>query len=453
VIRSLKYSLPIQVSQHIALVHPITHFPRVKSSFEKRTLQLSARAASPPTPTIKERLEGNATELIAACQSITPGCIAALYNIDYTPPRNETPSGSSLGVAGFLEQYINHTDVDSWVRKYGVSEDIRANPGTFDVELVNGGTNNESYYATGVEATLDMEYSMPFVGSLPVTYYSVGGRPPALDANGFLVSEGQTSNEPYLELLTYLLAKPDGELPHVLSISYTDTEQSVPRDYALYICQLFGQLAARGVSVIDASGDGGVAGQNDMDCTSNDAAKTPKFLPTFPASCPYVTAVGWTYILPEEWGNSRSSGGFSDYFEVPEYQKNSTAAYIATLDGQYSGLYNATGRGIPDLSLYGSRYETENNNVTSGYHSGTSAGTPVIASMIALVNDIRLRKGLPVLGWLNPLLYSVGLQSVFNDVVLGNSYGCGESWNATVGWDAVTGLGSVDFARLASVLG
>ena len=46
-----------------------------------------------------------------------------------------------------------------------------------------------------------------------------------------------------------------------------------------------------------------------------------------------------------------------------------------------------------------------------------------------------------------------GAEGGFNDAVLGSSYGCGESWNATVGWDVVTGLGSVDFARLVAVLG
>lgn len=294
---------------------------------------------------------------------------------------------------------------------------------------------------------------MPFIGSLPVTYYSTGGRGEVVSPTGTLLPLNESSNEPYLEFLEYLLAKPDGEIPLVLSISYTDTEQTVPRDYALHVCDLFGRLTARGVSIIDASGDGGVAGQDDVSCISNDGLAHPQFLPTFPASCPYVTSVGWSFLVPIEQGNAGSAGGFSNYFPTPTYQLAATSSYIASLNGQYAGLYNASGRGIPDIAMYGSRYETENNNVTSGHHSGTSAGTPVFASMIALVNDIRLRDGKPALGWLNPLLYSEALQGVFNDITEGESYGCGESWNATVGWDAVTGLGSVDFRRLLDILG
>jgi len=303
-------------------------------------------------------------------------------------------------VAGFLDQWINHTDITSFVRKYGNSEDIRANPGSFTVELVNNGTNNE--FSAGIEATLDLEYSMPFTGSLPVVYYSVGGRPPTLGQDGQELPLNQSYSEPYLEWLQYMLEKPDGAIPQVVSISYTDTEQTVPRDYAVHVCDLFGRLELRGVSIIDASGDGGVAGQRDVPCVSNDGQNRATFLPTFPASCPWVTAIGSTSVIPEQ-GSSFSSGRFSNYFAVPIYQRNATATYIKTLNGQYEGLYNASGRGIPDIAVFGSRYETENNNASSGHHSGTSAGTPVFASMIALINDIRLRNGKPVLRWLNQL--------------------------------------------------
>ena len=447
IVRSLQYSLPDVIRSNTALVHPVTYFPKpnrinlkAQEKFEKLDLSISKR----------QRVPEPDTDLLAACQTITPTCIAKMYNIDWAPPINGTPSGSILGVAGFLEQWINHTDVTSFVQKYGNSASIRANPGTFTVELVNGGTNNET--RPGVEATLDMEYSMPFTGSLPVIYYSTGGRPPTLGPDGKEIPLNKSDHEPYLEWLQYMLAKPDGDLPQVLSISYTDTEQTVPRDYAIHVCDLFGRLASRGVSIINASGDGGLAGQGDSDCISNDGQNRPTFLPTFPASCPWVTSIGSTSFIPEQ-GSSFSSGGFSNYFPVPDYQRNSTAAYIAYLNGQYNGLYNASGQGIPDVAAFGYRYETETNNASSGFHSGTSAGTPVFASMIALINDMRLRDGKPVLGWLNPLLYSEQMKGVWNDITEGNSYGCSARWNATEGWDTVTGLGSPDFRRLVNMVG
>ncbi len=60
---------------------------------------------------------------------------------------------------------------------------------------------------------------------------------------------GPSSNEPYLEFLTYLLDQPDSALPQTISTSYGEEEQSVPSDYALKVCNMFMQLGARGVSV------------------------------------------------------------------------------------------------------------------------------------------------------------------------------------------------------------
>lgn len=58
---------------------------------------------------------------------------------------------------------------------------------------------------------------------------------------------------------------------------YGDDEQTVPRDYATRVCNLFGQLSLRGISFIFSSGDGGVAGgQTPPYCASNDGKNTTK---------------------------------------------------------------------------------------------------------------------------------------------------------------------------------
>lgn len=100
---------------------------------------------------------------------------------------------------------------------------------------------------------------------------------------------------------------------------------------------------------------------------------------------------------------------------------------------------------------------------------GTSAAAPAFSSIIALLNDARLRAGKPVLGFLNPFLYSTGYTAL-TDITAGGSVGCngvdsqyGEvipgasiipwaSWNATVGWDPVTGLGTPNFAKLKDLV-
>jgi tripeptidyl-peptidase I len=86
-----------------------------------------------------------------------------------------------------------------------------------------------------------------------------------------------------------------------------------------------------------------------------------------------------------------------------------------------------------------------------------------------LLNDARVRAGKPSLGFLNPFLYQLGYKGL-NDIVSGSSIGCdginpqtdnlipGGSiipyahWNATQGWDPVTGLGTPDFEQLKALV-
>jgi subtilase family serine protease len=75
-------------------------------------------------------------------------------------------------------------------------------------------------------------------------------------------------------------------------------------------------------------------------------------------------------------------------------------------------------------------------------NKANSASAPTIASVIALVNDMLLAAGKPVLGFLNPWLYSGGSAS-FTDITSGSASGCGTTgFPAQAGWDAVTGFGT-----------
>jgi tripeptidyl-peptidase I len=61
--------------------------------------------------------------------------------------------------------------------------------------------------------------------------------------------------EPWLEFVSYMLSLPDRDLPQTISISYGENEQEIPKAYAKSVCNMFGQLGARGVSVLVASGE------------------------------------------------------------------------------------------------------------------------------------------------------------------------------------------------------
>lgn len=160
-----------------------------------------------------------------------------------------------------------------------------------------------------------------------------------------------------------------------------------------------------------SSGDGGVGDGDDNStttkCQSNDGLNRTIFIPEFPSSCPYVTSVGATFQVPEV-AVSRffSGGGFSNYFARPSYQDSAVNDYLSQFpDDLYEGKFNRSGRGIPDVAALGDRFRIfyKGKPISIG---GTSAASPTFAGIISLLNDARISKGLPPLGFLNPFLYS-----------------------------------------------
>merc|ERR1712137_206218 len=117
------------------------------------------------------------------------------------------------------------------------------------------------------------------------------------------------------------------------------------------------------------------------------------------------------------------------------------------------------GRATPDVSALAEQYEV----VTSGPFGsgetiavgGTSASTPTWGAIISLLNEecLSASGGSKTLGFVNPLLYQNA--DAFNDITKGSN-AIGENsasgWKCTVGWDAVTGLGTPKFTSLQTVV-
>lgn len=88
---------------------------------------------------------------------------------------------------------------------------------------------------------------------------------------------------------------------------------------------------------------------------------------------------------------------------------------------------------------------------------GTSAAAPTAAALMTMINDVLLGQG-KKLGFLNPTLYSLPANN-FLDIIQGDNK-CGEDvysccqygFPTAFGWDAVTGLGSVNFPVLLQSL-
>ncbi|EFR03502.1 aorsin [Nannizzia gypsea CBS 118893] len=440
IIRTLKYSVPASAAPYIQMIQPTTKFNAPRP-------ELSSVFTSDLEMTSSADVDCNVT--------VTPDCIRDLYKMGNTfakkDPRNR------LGISGYLEQYARLEDFSTFIDMFVPS--LKGT--TFDFKSINGGKNEQNSTLDSVEASLDVDYAIGLSGALS-TYYGTAGRGkliPDLDQPNIT----DNNNEPYIEQLFYLLDLPDSELPAVLSTSYGENEQSIPASYTSVVCSLFGRLGARGVSVIFSSGDTGVGSA----CQSNDGKNTTKFNPIFPAACPFVTSVGGTHQIKPEVAIHFSSGGFSERFARPWYQELDVRHYLGheLEKGKWDGLYNPSGRGFPDVAAQSYKFATRDHGKTIGV-SGTSASAPLFAAVVSILNSIRLAHNKPKMGFLNPWLYTVG-RSGFTDIVHGGSTGCtgtdiyshlptpyvpGASWNATKGWDPVTGLGTPDFEKLSKLV-
>lgn len=190
----------------------------------------------------------------------------------------------------------------------------------------------------------------------------------------------------------------------------------------------------------------------------------------FPASSPYVTAVGATFgpesgaseqaCQADKGGGITSGGGFSSNAPRPFWQDTSVTSYLNSHPP--AGVYSQNGRGVPDVSLLGFNYEI----VVGGFNvavSGTSASAPAFAAMVSLVNAARLRAGKGPIGFLNIILYQ-SYAKWANDITIGDNSCSGTNnvalpnccaglgFVAASGWDAVTGLGSVNFTAFSAYL-
>jgi len=330
---------------------------------------------------------------------------------------------NSQSVNQFLEQYFNSDDLTHFQQDFKQPVEKVA---------VLEGPNDPS--DPGIEAMLDIEYIMGIGNHIPSWFISTGGE-----------HEGQ---EPFLEWITNLLNN-GSKVPWVNSISYGDEESTISRAYADSVNTQFMKFGLTGRSLLFASGDNGVG------CNSG----CSKHEPNWPASSPYVTAVGGVVLersKPVEISSdSISSGGFSNYFPMPDYQRSAVQKYLNSPGVPSESYFNKSGRAMPDVALF-----SEDVLVIAGGGTlpvgGTSCAAPMFSAVIALINDARLNAGKTTLGFLNPALYSIATTSPssFYDVKTGpsNSNGCCPGFPPALGWDGVTGLGVPNFPDMLKAL-
>jgi subtilase family serine protease len=248
-----------------------------------------------------------------------------------------------------------------------------------------------------------------------------------------------------------------------------------PKQYGLRHADEFAfmQAAAQGISVLFSSGDNGDV-----------AAYTGLAQGSWPATSPYVTAVGGTTLELKNSSGAKSEYGWGTYFSElmknggpaksmtgtnwspmppeffygsgggislsyaqPDYQAgvvpNSLATSTTTSSGQTVN-FSSPHRVTPDISmdadpntggLFGETYRISGNalvdqgctQLSNQYEycerriGGTSLASPLFAGVLASVDQARFAKSESAVGFVNPALYALGSGSAaISDVTATN---------------------------------
>ena len=264
-------------------------------------------------------------------------------------------------------------------------------------------------------------------------------------------------------------------LPHVISVSYGECE-SIVKPYTASRTLVERQLtatAALGITTVVAAGDTGSSacarGVPASQLTSSD--KKPQV--SWPASSPWVLAVGGTNLTLGADNAIASTGVWNDTEYPAPYEATAgggggSSAFESRPWWQPAQSFGASGkRMVPDVAAFADPspgypivcssgvQSCKGSGQTIAFVGGTSAATPLVAGMIALWNQQAQTQSLPRPGFVAPLLYRLAQRqpSAFADVTQGtNAVFGGSCCPARTGFDTATGWGSPFANSIAALL-
>jgi subtilase family serine protease len=271
-------------------------------------------------------------------------------------------------------------------------------------------------------------------------------------------TEGVQGLPQFLQLEQYAV---NHHLGKIISQSWAATENTLFTPAGEQVFDSFNDFYRladlQGITIFGSAGDSGTANVD----VNNNIYPFPTV--NFPASSPWITAVGGTSLYADSNGNYQNEtvwnegagdatgGGISQTFAEPFYQYGLPKSTQKLLNGK---------RGLPDISINADPYTPVpvylgflsqfNLGLSNGYYlfGGTSEGSPAWAGITA---DLDQYLGHPV-GFLNPIVYALGSNKYiygkdFHDITVGDNSQLTNTppvpgYSATPGWDPATGWGS-----------
>ena len=413
-LRTSSYSLPLEISEHVAAVTPTVSLYTI------------------PTTNTKTMMKSTSTSIstrnhLAPSQLVNiPSSLRSLYGVNST---QATSGRTKQAVTGFIQQLYSKSDFAEFQKLYVNASQLNYTLNVTQLKCV--GDDGSPSFLGGTEAMLDAEYITALGANITTEFWGFkgNGNDPGLWLK-WMVQVANTTNE---------------DVPKVFSCSYGEDEYTMANDFADRVNIEFVKAGVRGISILVASGDSGAADQKNH-------CKNKKFTPKWPAASPYITSVGGTggLIGTYETAADLSSGGFSNRYPTPKWQKEAVEKYLSSSkisNKTREYINNTKGRGFPDVSAQAIDFMVVADFIPLPV-MGTSCAAPTFSGIVSLLNDVREMNGKSSLGFLNPLLFSKDGAASLNDITFGSGGGCFDSsdndngFPALPGWDAGKG-GSV----------
>jgi len=369
---------------------------------------------------------------------VTPAVIETAYSV--TGAKASGNAKVTQAVAEFQGQYMVPKNLKAFFKRFVPN----AADGDDTVTKYFGDKNNAGQ--EGVEADLDVQYIMGVAPGLNTEFWEEKGDDFCADLIKWTALLMSTDATPLVNSISYGWQGP---------MTQIQCEEAKWKE----VDTNFAKLAAKGISIIFASGDSGSGYQG-----GGVADAKQKLYPSWPASSAWVTSVGATRFINQdptagEMASDQfgSGGGFSGMVDRTSatWQEADVKAYLANAPKlPPANDFVSTGRATPDVSGLGEGYQVIDGQDGTKPDSvgGTSASTPMFSGLVSLMNDARFAKNMKPLGFLNPFLYQN--KDAFTDIVKGtNAIGrdgikVPAGFACTTGWDPATGLGTPIFTKL-----
>ena len=374
---------------------------------------------------------------------LAPADFVTIYNVG--PVYQQAITGSGQSVAIVARSNVKLSDVQSFRTFFGL-------PANNPQIIVNGPDPGIFNFGEETEADLDVEWAGAVAKNAAIK---------------FVVSKSTNSTDGVDLSAQYIVNQ---NLAPAMSASFGLCEAYLGSSGNNFFSSLWQQAAAQGITVFVSSDDSGAAGCDSASAASATHGRAVNGL----CSAPYSVCVGGTEFNDSSnpslyWSSNNSSTQGSALSYIPEvvWNESGPGDGLWASGGGASAVYGKpswqTGTGVPadgrrdvpDVALAAAGHDAyliyqEGTLYAVG---GTSASSPSFAGLMALVvQNAVVRQGNA-----NTVLYPLatkqasGGASVFHDITIGNNSVPGQTgFNATVGYDQTTGLGSVDASVLVN---